>query len=194
MADVSQYQNDTEVKTHYTALLGKVFLSRGRGHGPNNCNMFATVDIEDLDRVHKYKWHVKNNGGKLYAGRVVDIGGRKKFYSMHRFILGLPVLYNGVDVDHRDGNGLNNSKANIRICSHTENMRNVKKYKGNKSGCKGVCWHIRDKRWACQIKVDRKMVHIGNFINKNDAIVAYVGASLLYHGEFSPFYREVVNG
>jgi len=106
---------------------------------------------------------------------------------LHRVILG--VTDPEIKVDHKDGNGLNNVRYNLRVCTTAENTRNKQKSKGNTSGFKGVCWHKRDKCWAVQICVDYKGVHLGHFPGtpegKIEAAKAYNVAAIKYYGEFA---------
>ncbi len=111
---------------------------------------------------------------------------------MHRRIMNPD---EGVCVDHKDRNTLNNKRENLRLCSHAENMRNVKP-RNPKSGIKGV-QKINDK-WVVFIGLNGKNMRIGSFQDRIDAANAYKEASTKYHGEFgrtedSPFedYSDV---
>lgn len=103
---------------------------------------------------------------------------------MHREILGLPI---GREprVDHRDSNGLNNQKENLRIATQLENSRNRARGALNTSGYKGVCWHKRAKKWAVSIRYDGKRMHLGLFANKIAAAAVYDDAARKLFGEFA---------
>ena len=73
-------------------------------------------------------------------------------------------------VDHIDNNKLNNNLNNLRYATSQENSQNAKLSIKNESGVKGVCWNKSRKRWTAQIKVNGKQIHLGSFINKNDAV------------------------
>jgi hypothetical protein len=91
----------------------KIPLTRGK------C---ATVDHEDAERLLPYKWyHFAGSVGREYAA--TSIGGRRNRVTiyMHRFILDAP---KGMQVDHRDGDGLNNTRANLRLCTGAQNVAN----------------------------------------------------------------------
>src|ERR1043165_2122866 len=77
----------------------------------------ALVDDCDYEWLSQWKWcaHVAKGGRTAYAFRAKGI-------AMHRVIMNAP---EGMDVDHRDHNGLNNTRANLRICTHAENQRNM---------------------------------------------------------------------
>jgi hypothetical protein len=76
----------------------------------------AVVDEEDFDRLNKHKWYACKNGNTFYALRKSNVNGKRLTILMHREILGLKPGDPGVD--HRDGNGLNNRRKNLRLASH----------------------------------------------------------------------------
>lgn len=101
-----------------------------------NNGMVAVIDDADAHLTCGIRWHAQvNRSGVVYA---IAYGfGRKKVY-MHRRILGL--TDSSVHTDHIDGNGLNNVRANLRACSHAENMRNRRMRARPPSGYRGVCF------------------------------------------------------
>lgn len=90
-------------------------------------------------------------------------------------------------IDHINGDRDDNRISNLRLCSHTQNMRNRRKPHLNSSGLKGVSWCKRQQRWHVQIKADRKTHNIGYFKDKFEAHAAYCRAAEKYHGEFARF-------
>lgn len=143
----------------------------------------AIVDEADYARVSPHKWSASVMGNQVYAVR----GTSKKFpprrtILLHRFLLDAPV---GVLVDHRDGNGLNCQRSNLRLCSKSENMRNRKHPKQNTSGYKGVCWDKRRQKWMARIVVDQRGKHIGRYDSLIEAARAYDEAANKFHGEFA---------
>jgi hypothetical protein len=91
----------------------------------------------------------------------------------------------GLQVDHEDGNGLNNQRSNLRIASPTQNQGNARRRKDNTSGYKGVSWYRRTNKWKAHIRVDKKLRHLGYFIDLTDAARAYDAAALEHFGEFA---------
>ena len=89
----------------------------------------------------------------------------------------------GKSVDHRDGNRLNNSRANLRVCEHYENLRNRGKQKNNTTGFCGV-YKNRD-RYQAQIKMNGKCLYFGTYPTPEEAARAYDEAALKLHGEFA---------
>ena len=120
------------------------------------------------------------------AGSVNDQGYTKimikgKHYSAHRLAFlyvegGFPVDC----VDHINGIKSDNRFVNLRYATNSENSKNKSKYKCNKSGFTGVGWHKRDRVWVASIRVERKPIHLGNFKNLSDAVLARVNASEKY--------------
>ncbi len=95
----------------------------------------AFVSPEDFERVNAYRWCASFARGKIYAKRGTSVNGRNKTIRMHRFILGVP---DGAEVDHVDGDGLNNRRRNLREATHRQNIANTGKRQRNRSGYKGV--------------------------------------------------------
>lgn len=151
---------------------------------PLTQNKYALVDNSDFEELNKHKWYANKLGDTFYAMRHLKVseGNSKTIVLMHSAIMKTP---KGMDTDHKDRNGLNNQRKNLRICTRSQNGMNKTKAKANTSGFKGVFWHKRDKTWRSQIKVDGKSTHLGYFKTKEDAYKAYCEACAHYHGEFS---------
>lgn len=144
----------------------------------------AVVDAADFEALSHWNWfamrsHPRRANCKWYAARRDE---QKHWVTMHRMIIGaLP----GVLIDHRDGDGLNNRRTNIRIASPTGNAQNRRPRVGNTSGFKGVSWDSRAERWHVQIAINGKNTHVGHFDLKEDAARAYDVAALRHFGEFA---------
>src|ERR1017187_8990054 len=123
---------------------------------------YAIIDEEDFDRIEPYSWHarVSKTTDTVYASRSPKMpdGSYHGTLGMHRQILRVP---KGIEVDHIDGNGLNNQKANLRRATHQQNMQNHKKAKNNTTGYVGVMWRPKENVWWAGIKVDGKRLHLG---------------------------------
>ena len=146
---------------------------------------YATiVDDEDYEMLSQYKWHV-TNGNNKYAATAKFVNGKIVRISMHRLVMGIIKSPRSVEVDHIDGNGLNNKRSNLRICERKHNARNTRTH--NKSGYRGINI-IRDKWgvwYAANISVDKKRIYLGCFDNPLTAAIAYNNAAIKYHGEFA---------
>lgn len=148
----------------------------------------ALIDDEDFDRVNKWGWLAYFKKGSVepkYACRRKNVGGGQRMIYLHRFILN--ITDPSIIIDHIDGNGLNNQKENLRICSNTENTRNSKKSnKSYTSIYKGVCRaKPNSRRYSAQITVNRKKIHLGMFSNEVDAAKSYDLAAIKHFGEFA---------
>ncbi len=136
------------------------------------------VDRDDEDRLSRHVWHRDTNG---YARAMLKIDGRWKLVRMHRLLTQAPPdLY----VDHIDCNRLNNTRANLRLCTPQQSVANIAKYRGQ-SRFKGVHWHKGAGKWMSQIKVAGRHVYLGLFENEEIAAAAYERAAKSVHGEFA---------
>lgn len=104
---------------------------------------------------------------------------------VHRIIYFLAHGYCPAKVDHVDGNPANNRIENLRAANDSQNCWNMALSSKNTSGIKGVTWHIRDKRWQAQLKINDKMVHLGQFRELEDAKAAVINYRKIHHGEFA---------
>lgn len=149
----------------------------------------ALVDDADYEYLNQWKWHAHKRGNTFYAVRKAPrVNGKQSAIQMHQMIIG-----NGIDsIDHRDGNGLNNTRANLRLATHQQNMFNKRIHKDNTSGLKGVSWHKPSDKWQAQIGVGGKQKYLGSFATPEEAGRAYDAAALEYHGEFA--YLNIPTG
>ena len=132
------------------------------------------VDDEDFELLSQWEWSYK--GG--YACK------RKqgKNIWMHRLIIETP---QGMQTDHIDGDGLNNQRNNLRVCTWSQNQANRGKQKNNTSGYKGVCWDKREKKWRVTICSDGIRYHVGLFVSKTEAARAYNKKAQELHKDFA---------
>ncbi len=145
-------------------------------HIPLNHGMFAIVDNDDFNYLSKFTWYAKkrirkNGSPCYYAARTHYINGVCKTVRMHRIIL----KAEGTDeVDHRDGDGLNNQKSNLRLCSHTQNAQAMH-VTGGKSRFKGVSFKKNNgfKDWGANITINGKKKCLGYFRTEEEAAIAY---------------------
>lgn len=142
------------------------------------------VDDEDYEWLSEFKWQAENpRVGLYYAVRRVYVpNGKAIFKKMHREILSVP---SDMHVDHRDGNGLNNQRYNIRPCTQAENNRNARLRIDNSSGFKGVGWHNQRNKWVAYIRQDGRLKHLGLFATAEEGARAYDAAAREIFGEFA---------
>jgi hypothetical protein len=108
--------------------------------------------------------------------------GVRTTISMHRLLMGNPP---GKMVDHRNGNGLDNRRQNLRVSTPSENSRNMLNCKSHSSRFKGVSWHSGKQKWTAQIMVDRRLIHLGTYADEVAAARVYNEAALRHFGEFA---------
>jgi len=139
------------------------------------------VDDEDFDLVNQFKWCAHTDGFNWYAERALPrVNGRQPHIKLHQFLLpGHP------RVDHKDGDGLNNQRHNLRPATHGENISNSRKYRGCSSEYKGVTWHKRRLMWESQIVFKGEHQHLGYFESEIDAAKAYDQKAKKLRGEFA---------
>lgn len=133
------------------------------------------VDEEDLPKLGDYTWCRLQN--KYLVANINGVVTR-----LHRLIMNPP---NDMVVDHINGNGFDNRKSNLRICSNAENSRNCKIGKNNKSGYTGVEL-TEHGTYAAKIMVDRTPVTIGCYKTFEDAKNARIAAEKKYFGDYAP--------
>ena len=158
-----------------------IHLTRGK---------ITAVDDEDFEWLSQWKWsahRVKKKSQVLWYAKRTE-GHRGPTIFMHRQIMDR--IQGGSEVgkyivDHRDGDGLNNVRQNLRSCSYSQNFGNSKKTRGTVSKFKGVAWHRRDEVWVSSITCNGKSYWLGTFDSEQAAAKAYDEAAQEHFGEFA---------
>lgn len=146
-------------------------LSRGR---------VALIDDEDYERVSAIgAWVVQLDEHTAYARHNECSDGVRSAILMHSLITGWAY------VDHRNGDGLDNRRANLREATHAQNMGNKRLYRTNTSGFKGVTYERRGGRWVASIQVNGRKRYLGTFASPQEAAHIYDTAALSAWGEFA---------
>lgn len=127
--------------------------------------------------------HSSSNSGTQY----IFVGYRRKTYQAHRIIFLMHRGYLPEQIDHIDGNGLNNDIENLRAATQVQNQHNKGTQKNNTSGFKGVSWNKQAKKWRAQIWFDGKSHHLGFSDTPEAAHEAYKAAAMKLHKEFANF-------
>ena len=134
------------------------------------------VDDKDYETLSHHKWYLLNSKNKKYA--ITSIDSLTKL--MHRIIMKEP---KDLQIDHIDGNGLNNKKENLRIVTSSQNNMNRSKFKNSISKFKGV--QFENNKWRSRIRLNKKLYHLGMFENEIDAAKAYNKAAKKLFGEYA---------
>jgi hypothetical protein len=143
----------------------------------------AIIDASDVDAVKGFTWRAmvqRRSDGTIRAVYACRSENGKARY-LHRLIA---KAIHGMQVDHINGDGLDNRRENLRMATNAENSRNKRLGITNKSGLKGVCFNNATKRWRSAIMRDGKSYHLGLFKSADEASEAYRLASALHHGDF----------
>lgn len=140
----------------------------------------ALIDDEDAERVLAYKWMVNvTKSGNIYGQRSLRNGGRKLTIMLHRFIMDAP---DGLEVDHRDGNGLDNRRSNLRLATSSQNRINTTG-RVSRTGYRGVRTDFH--RFQAGIRCNRECHYIGSYGSAEEAARAYDAKARELHGEFA---------
>ena len=161
-------------KHKYGYSFRKIYLSEGE---------WTIVEPEDYYRFRDFRWCVSGNGTSYYAVRNAKTGPfLTKTVSLHREIMNFP---DGLIVDHRNGDSLDNRRENLRIATQSQNMQNRRKKANASSRFIGVCFKKRECLWVAQMKYKKERLWLGRFDNEIDAAKAYDTAAKKYYGEFA---------
>jgi hypothetical protein len=152
-------------KLRYGYTFRRIPLTQGK---------YAIVDVEDYDRIAKYKWYAVKNYRCFYAQSNIGFKNGKRgshTIQMQRLILNAP---KNKIIDHINHNGMDNRKANLRFVTTAQNIWNTRKRSGiYTSKYKGVSFHKRDRIWQAYIFCDGRSSFIGNFKDEQAAARAY---------------------
>lgn len=152
---------------------------------PLSRGLFALVDDCDYDWLMQWKWQATiTAAGKAYAARSFRSKGNRRFVKMHRLIMDAPA---GLEVDHRNRDGLDNQRHNLRLCTHGQNQANGKKYGPDKSSrFKGVSRAgRRGEKWQARITHCGRTHNLGRYDLELEAADAYDAAAKELFGGFA---------
>lgn len=140
-------------------------------------NTYSLIDEEDLQLASSYKWYLTSHG---YAANK----SKKQIVYLHRLLMKAP---NGLQVDHKNMDRLDNRKNNLRLCTIGQNRQNEKKRKiKSSSKYKGVYFcKNRNKPWCVQIRKEGIKITIGYFKTEKEAAEAYDKHAKLFYNEFA---------
>ena len=151
---------------------------------PNGDSFF--IDREDFVKVSAYTWHKGKRGYPIAHTSRKDVDGHKTI-TLHRYLLGFP---QNCDIDHIDGNKMNNRRSNLLICSHQQNSFNQKMRNTNTSGYYGVSQMKSCGRYEAYIHVDGKKKYLGLYKTAEEAAQVRDDAAIIYFGKFAKLNFE----
>lgn len=134
------------------------------GPRANSRRGVALVDYADAEAIGACSWFMHSNG---YAVRSIQVGGKRLFVFMHRFLLDL-TPGDGHQVDHINGDKLDNRRENLRVCTNAQNNQNLHQ----RGPYRGASWHAQRNRWRAYATLDGKQRHLGYFAAREDAAAA----------------------
>ena len=148
---------------------------------------YTIVDVEDYEKLAKYKWFAVRSERGYYAVRMTKAKKgsrvRQKGVRMHRAIMGVP---EGKIMDHINHNGLDNRRANLRVATRRENTWNKRKQRGNcSSKYKGVTWLKSMGKWQARIVCKGRAIFLGYFDDEKAAERAYDAKAAELFGEYA---------
>lgn len=151
-------------------------------------SMNVYYDDNDHEIISEKTWSLWKSGGKtpkFYAitTNSTKTGEKQRILYMHRILMNPP---QGIQIDHRDGDGLNNQRANIRLATHSQNHMNKRSWRAPKSGYRGVFLQVQTKsKYTAQICVNGKTIMVCGFNSPKDAAKEYNNLAIKHHGEFA---------
>lgn len=140
------------------------------------------VDDDVYEWASKFKWCVNRIGRNWYAIRNNARGTKPGSSLLHREILNAPAE---MGVDHINNDGLDNRRSNLRLASKIENARNMQVSSLNTSGFKGVVWNKQKNKWMARLSDKGKQIHLGFYVEIEDAARAYDEGARKYFGDFA---------
>lgn len=125
--------------------------------------MRAIIDVEDVDRIRQLRWWCSGDG---YVRAVKSGMTRGPKVSLHRLIMDAPV---GMEVDHWNGNPMDNRKGNLRLVTRQLNGQNLRITTRNSSGYRGVFWNSASRKWQANIEHLGRCIYVGQFDDVHEA-------------------------
>lgn len=146
----------------------------------SNCQECAIVDDADYEKLAHLRWYKAQSG---YAGRMQKRDTQRRVQFMHHMIV---ARVPGKEIDHANGNRLDNRRSNLRLATRSQNNANrPMQVTGGASRYKGVCWRPHARAWKAYIKINKKQIHLGYYKVETEAALAYNRAAAELFGEYA---------
>lgn len=143
---------------------------------PLSKGLFAVIDEADLPIVSKFKWHAHKARNTWYARTDRVVNGKRRNIYLHSLLSG------GSQTDHRDTNGLNNRRSNLRACTQSQNSANMPT---KRDGFRGVSWDKSRGKWIAGLTVNYQRINAGRFATEEEAALAYDDLAIQHFGKFA---------
>lgn len=176
---VKRRNNEDNPSKYYVRRVNENYIDEfGIGHiRMSNTNNEMLCDKECMEELLKYYWNERNG----YARSSIN---RKKIYA-HRIVMEAGDYETNKQVDHINGDTLDNRKQNLRIVTSRQNGLNSATRKDNTSGVTGVCWDKRRQKWLVRTFENGKEINLGHYSEFDDAVIARKMGEEKYYGEYS---------
>lgn len=166
-----------EVTSKRTKRFNTYDLSGDYGIGYTTDGKEFYFDLEDYDLIKNYCWYIRDNGYVINKSNGITT-------HMHRLVMGIQGKEDNIFVDHISNQDKNdNRKRNLRLVTHSENMQNVGIRNNNTSGCTGVNYDKKRRKWRSRICCNKTKYELGLFDEYEDAVKARKEAEIKYFGE-----------
>lgn len=148
----------------------------------NKKTLLDDDDFAFAKSLGSWYWANKKGSKYGYAEMTKRIEGKKIHFKLHRIIMN---AQKGEQIDHINGDSLDNRRENLRICTQSQNNANRRILSTNNSGYRGVSWSETAQMWRATIKKDGLQKHIGYFPDKKTAARIYNIEAMELFGEFA---------
>lgn len=148
---------------------------------PKYGTFIVLYDEQDESIITSHVWGVRCQNKKAYARTNDYKNGKSNYIDLHRLIMGFPKG----NIDHIDGNSLNNKRDNLRIATQSENVKNQCMKSSNTVGYKGVSFDKKKRKYSCHITVNYKHIFGGYFLEPIEAAKKYNELAIIHHGDFA---------
>lgn len=143
----------------------------------------AVIDAADWPIVSGHRWRLLlTQRGACYAQTVINVNGERRNLFLHRLLMNPP---DGLEVDHKDRNGLNCRRENMRLATRAQNCWNRRRPRDGSNPYRGVYQLKTQKQWNARICVQGRKIYLGYFESAEEAARAYDSAAREHHGEFA---------
>lgn len=180
------YMHEANKKVNFIKIEGDISKVYFR-----NTNRYTLVDTDNIDKIKNHCWG-EHGSGYAYTNNRIGKGVKNRVtLLLHRMLLDVS---GDTQIDHINGNRLDNRECNLRTCTKATNARNRTLVCNNTSGSSGVTWLKGREMWEAYITINKRWLYLGAYRIKQDAIDARHEAEIKYFGEFAPHICRGVTG